>query len=96
MDERFSYSGSATVDGVRLPNVRLRENPRDGGLRSWEGSASFSMTDAPDGFPSSLNVGNMAPLELPDGRAGQALITNVAFNGGHWVVELQGSGPAPK
>ncbi len=96
MDEHFSYSGPATVDGVRLPNVRLQENPRDGGLRSWEGSASFSVADAPDGFPSNLALGKMASVELPDGRAGQALVTNVVFNGGQWDVELQGSGPAPK
>lgn len=96
MSERFSYHGPATVGGVRLPNVILREDFPDGGLRSWEGSAAFSAADAPEGFPANLDLGAMASVELPDGRTGQALITNNAFDGRQWTVELTGSGPAPQ
>lgn len=96
MNERFSYRGPATIGGVRLPNVRLQENIPDGGLRSWEGSASFAAADAPEGFPANLDLGKVASVELPDGRTGQALVTNNTFDGRHWTVELQGSGRAPE
>ncbi|MER7801238.1 hypothetical protein ABTX71_12995 [Streptomyces parvulus] len=95
MTERFRYSGTATVDGVHLPNVRLQENPPEGEMRSWEGSASFPAADAPEGFPANLDLGSTATVELPDGRKGQALITNTAFDGHRWTVELTGTGPAP-
>ena len=96
MNERFSYHGPATVGGVRLPNVGLQENLPDGGLRSLEGSASFPAADAPAGFPADLDLGSVASVELPDGRTGQVLITNTAFDGRQWTVELQGTGPAPQ
>jgi hypothetical protein len=96
MNERFAYSGSAVIGGVQLPNVRLHENASDGGLRSWEGSARFSAGDTPDGFPGDLEGPESAPIELPDGRTGQVLVTSIGFNGAHWTVGLLGTGPAPK
>ncbi|MFH9413963.1 hypothetical protein [Streptomyces rochei] len=96
MDERFSYRGPALVAGIQLPNVRLHEIAPGAGLRAWEGLATFSVADAPAGFPANLDLGKAASVELPDGRVGEALITNKAFDGRHWTVELQGSGPAPR
>ncbi|SDM46778.1 hypothetical protein SAMN04487981_101617 [Streptomyces sp. cf386] len=96
MTERFTYSGSATIGGVQLPNVRLQENAPDGGLRSWEGSARFSASDTPEGFPGDLEGPQSVLIELPDGRTGQVLVTSIGFNGAHWSVGLLGTGPAPK
>lgn len=96
MNKRFSYSGSATVGGVTIPGVRLMENGPVGGLRSWGGSASVAIADAPGGFPGNLNSGDQHVIELSDGRKGNVLVTNVGFNGRAWTVELTGTGPAPE
>jgi hypothetical protein len=94
MNERFSYHGSATIGGVQLPNVQLLENVPDGGMRSWEGSAVFHASEAPEGFPASLDLNSPVLIELADGREGQVL-GFVSFDGSHWTVDLQGTGPAP-
>ncbi|WP_406200109.1 hypothetical protein OG331_25150 [Streptomyces sp. NBC_01017] len=94
MNERFSYSGSAVIDGVQLPNVRLQENPPEGGLRSWEGSAVFHVSEAPEGFPANLDLNSPVLIELADGRRGQVL-GFVNFDGTRWTIDLQGTGPAP-
>ncbi len=95
MNERFSYRGSATIGGLLLPNVELRENASDGGLRSWEGSASFPVSDAPEGFPRNFETGGPLPVELADGRRGEIFVQGVGFDGSRWNVDLLGTGPAP-
>jgi hypothetical protein len=94
MNERFTYSGSATISGMQIPNVRLQEG-KEGEMRYWDGSATFPADETPEGFPGDLNGPQSVPIELPDGRTGQVLVTNVAFNGAHWMVDLMGTGPAP-
>lgn len=49
---------------------------------------------APEGFTPSLAT-DPVPVELPDGRHGKALVTNISFDGTGWTVELTGTGPAP-
>jgi hypothetical protein len=96
-NERFTYSGPATVGGIQLPNVRLHETTDPGGgLRSWEGTARFHATETPEGFPGDLQGPQSVLVELPDGRTGQVLVTNVDFTGALWIVGLLGTGPAPK
>lgn len=94
MSQRFTYSGPATISGMQIPNVRLQEG-KEGEMRYWDGSATFPADETPEGFPGDLNGPQSVPIELPDGRTGQVLVTNVAFNGAHWMVELMGTGPAP-
>ncbi|MEU6649497.1 hypothetical protein ABZ904_08620 [Streptomyces sp. NPDC046900] len=96
MSERFSYSGSATIAGVPVPNVVLQEDAPDGGLRSWRGLASFNVAEAPEGFPGELDTGGPVPVELHDGRTGEVLVRGIGFNGGRWTVDLLGTGPAPQ
>jgi hypothetical protein len=92
--ERFSYQGPANIGGVDFDDVHLDEE-RDAGLRSWEGSTSFLAAAAPAEFtPGLANVDTVA-VRLPDGREGRALVSNVAFDGQHWTIDLQGTGPAP-
>ncbi|QTU45630.1 hypothetical protein F3K20_12820 [Streptomyces scabiei] len=80
-----------------FPTVRLQETtgPEEG-LRSWDGLSSFGVAEAPEGFPASLNAGETARVELPDGREGAVLVTNVGFANGAWTVHMQGTGPAPR
>lgn len=93
--ERFSYSGSATIDGVTYPSVLLMENAREGGLRSWGGSVSFPQTGAPQGFTPNLGGDGPVSVDLPDGRSGQLFVANVNFDGHDWTLELLGTGPVP-
>jgi hypothetical protein len=88
------YDGSAVINGVDWPSVSLREH-RDGGLRSWDGTARMSPSQAPDGFAPDLSSRDAETVELPDGRHGKALITNIHFDGSVWRLELTGTGPAP-
>lgn len=95
-NERFAYRGPATIGGVPFEAVLLRETTEPGdGIRSWEGSLSFPVTDAPEGFPASLDTSGPARVELPDGREGTVLV-DVGFDGSAWTVDLQGTGPAPR
>jgi hypothetical protein len=95
MNERFSFSSSATVGGLSLPNVRLRETDEGSGLRSWQGSARFRVADAPEGFPGSLDTSGRVTVELADGRRGDGFVTSVNFDGSLWIVDLVGTGPVP-
>lgn len=96
MSERFKYRGPATVGGVPFPTVLLQEDGGPGeSLRSWSGLSSFLNTAKPQGFTGSLGDDGPVTVELPDGRSGQALVTNIEFNGRTWTVHLQGTGPAP-
>lgn len=88
------YDGPADIGGITWPNVRLREH-RDGGLRSWDGSASMAVSQAPAGFAPALSQPDPDAVELPDGRRGKALVTNIHFDGSEWHLELTGTGPAP-
>ncbi|WP_329376250.1 hypothetical protein [Streptomyces sp. NBC_01483] len=88
------YDGPAAIDGTKFPTVSLREH-RDGGLRSWDGSASMAVSQAPQGFAPDLSASDAVPVELPDGRHGKALVTNIHFDGSVWRLELTGTGPAP-
>lgn len=90
----LDYEGPAAIDGVEFPFVRLRES-LDGRLRSWEGSARMSAADVPEGFSPQLAGNDAVPVELPDGRQGQVLVTNVHFDGSRWTLHLMGTGPAP-
>lgn len=93
-NQRFAYRGPAEIDGVLYPVVQLQENPPEGGLRSWEGAASFSVTSAPDGFNPGIGTGGPVTIELPDGRKGQAHAF-VSFHTDRWTVDFEGTGPAP-
>jgi hypothetical protein len=88
------YDGSATIDGVGWPSVSLREH-RDGEMRSWDGSAVMAVSEAPAGFAPDLSSNEPGTVELPDGRHGKALVTNIHFDGSTWRLELTGTGPAP-
>lgn len=88
------YDGSAAIDGTEFPSVSLREHREQGGLHSWAGSASMTVAQAPAGFTPELSS-DAVLVELPDGRHGKALITNILFNGQTWRLELTGTGPAP-
>lgn len=87
------YDGPVTIDGVQYPTARLREH-RDDYLRSWDGAAWVAASSTPKGFSPSLAT-DPVPVELPDGRHGNALITNISFDGACWKLELAGTGPAP-
>lgn len=87
------YDGPAVIDGMEFPSVSLREQ-RDGGLRSWSGAATLTVSQAP-GFAPDLSHQDAVPVELPDGRHGKALVTNIHFNGSVWRLELTGTGPTP-
>ncbi|MFH9823026.1 hypothetical protein [Streptomyces bobili] len=94
MSERFKYRGPAVIDGVQFTGVDLQEDTGPGEhLRSWSGTTSFSANDAPQGFTGM--PGGPFLIELPEGRSGQVLITNVHFDGHAWTVQLQGTGPTP-
>jgi len=90
----LDYEGPADIDGVEFTHVRLRECA-DGYLRGWEGTTQISAADTPEGFSPNLSGNDPVPVELPDGRRGQALVTNVSFDGSHWTLHLMGTGPAP-
>ncbi|MFB7399772.1 hypothetical protein ACFCZR_06330 [Streptomyces rubiginosohelvolus] len=94
-NERFHYRGPALLDGIEFPDVRLREE-RDGGLRSWEGETSFPASAPPSGFSPDLAHAGTVAVRLPDGREGNALVTNLSFDGASWSLSLQGTGPAPR
>lgn len=89
MTDQFHYSGPATIDGVQFPNVDLHGDTRD-----WEGVTSFPASSAPAGFSANISGGPLT-VELPDGRRGRALMSNVRFDGSRWTVDLTGTGPAP-
>ncbi|MEU6513666.1 hypothetical protein [Streptomyces sp. NPDC046978] len=95
MNERFSYRGSAAIGGVTLPNVVFQETTQDGGLQSWEGAAAVPVSDTPDGFPGNVDTGQTVLVELPDGRKGDVIVTNLGFEGSQWTVQLLGTGPLP-
>lgn len=88
------YDGPATIDGTEFPVVSLREH-REGEMRSWDGTASMPVSQAPNGFAPDLSGRDAVPVELPDGRHGKALVTNTHFDGSTWRLELTGTGPAP-
>lgn len=89
----LDYHGPVAVDGVEFPTGRLSEH-REGNLRAWEGSAWVAASRTPEGFSPSL-AGDPVPVELPDGRRGMALVSNVRFDGAYWRLDLTGTGPAP-
>lgn len=91
--ERFSYQGPANIGDVDFDDVHLHEE-REGHLRSWEGGTSFLSAAAPAGFTPNAADGPVT-VRLPDGREGNVLVTNVAFDGQRWTLDLQGTGPAP-
>lgn len=88
------YDGPAAIDGTDFPSVSLREHREQGGLFSWNGSATMAVGQAPAGFTPELAT-DAVLVELPDGRHGKALVTNILFNGQGWQMELTGTGPAP-
>lgn len=90
----LDYDGPAAIDEVEFPAVRLREY-LDGNLRGWEGMARVSTAGTPEGFSPNFAGNDPVTVELPDGRLGQALVTNVAFDGSSWTLHLTGTGPAP-
>lgn len=92
-DAPFHHSGPVFIDGVEHPHGQLRQHTSEHGMTSWEGTVTF--TTPPAGF--SANVANAAgPIELrlPDGRRGNAHVF-VDYNGGTWMLTIQGTGPAP-
>lgn len=93
-NERFQYRGPATIDGVDFPNVTLAEQAPEGGLRSWEGTTSFSAAAAPAGFSANVATSGAVTVLLPDGREGLAFV-NASFDGHAWTLDLTGTGPAP-
>ncbi|MEU5323027.1 hypothetical protein AB0G67_40685 [Streptomyces sp. NPDC021056] len=89
------YDGPVTVDGIKYPTARLREHREQSGLRSWDGAAWIAASRTPEGYKPSLSGNEPIPVELPDGRHGNALVTNVGFDGAYFKLELTGTGPAP-
>jgi len=89
------YDGPAAIDGTEFQNVSLREHRESGALRSWDGSATMALSQAPEGYAPDLSGRDAVPVELPDGRHGKALVTNLHFDGSTWRLELTGTGPAP-
>lgn len=89
------YDGPATIGGVEYPTARLREHRDQSGLRSWDGSAGIAASRTPEGFRPNLSGSDAVPVQLPDGRHGKALVTNISFDGSYWSLELAGTGPAP-
>ncbi|MFJ5779101.1 hypothetical protein [Streptomyces sp. NPDC093094] len=94
MNGRISYRGPATIDGVLIPNVQLREKASGSGPRTWEGRSSFRVAEAPEGF--GLAPGGPVAIELADGRRGDVLVRNVSFDGRRWTIDFTGTGPAPR
>ena len=95
MSERFRYRGPAVIDGVQFPVVLLQEDTGPGEhLRSWSGLSSFPNSAKPEGFTGAPGEGPVS-VELPEGRKGQVLVTEVQFDGRAWTVHFQGTGPAP-
>ena len=90
----LDYSGPVAIGDVQYPTARLREHREQGGLRSWEGAAWIAVSRLPAGHEPSLAT-DAVPVELPDGRRGKALITNIVFDGAFFKLELTGTGPAP-
>lgn len=96
MSDRFRYRGPAVIDGVQFDLVLLQEDTAPGEFfRSWSGRSSFPADATPDGFAGDLGSDGPVQLELPEGRSGQVLVTDVQFDGRAWTVHLQGTGPAP-
>ncbi|MFG2963568.1 hypothetical protein ACGFZS_09790 [Streptomyces sp. NPDC048288] len=96
MSERFRYRGPAVIDGVQFAIVLLQEDTGAGeSLRTWSGMSSFVVSAAPDGFTGNLGSDGPVRIELPEGRKGLVLITDIQFDGRAWTVHLQGTGPAP-
>lgn len=94
--ERFHYSGPAEIDRVSFPEVQFQERPSEGRLRSWEGATSFSAANTPVGFTANMGGSGPVTVQLPDGRQGQAFVSNVGFDGSRWTVDLMGTGPTPR
>jgi len=96
MSERFRYRGPAVIDGVQFTVVLLQEDTDPGeSLRSWRGVSSFLADAKPQGFTGNLGSNGPVEVELPEGRSGLALVTDIQFDGRAWTVHLQGTGPAP-
>jgi len=96
MSERFKYRGPAVIGGVQFAVVLLEEDTGPGEhLRSWTGMSSFPAAAAPQGFTGNLGSDGPVKVELPEGRSGQVLVTDVQFDGRAWTVRLQGTGPTP-
>lgn len=90
----LDYEGPAAINGVEFSEVRLREY-LDGHLRGWEGTSRIPAARIPEGFSPNFAGNDPVPVELPDGRHGMALVTNVSFDGTTWTIDLTGTGPAP-
>ncbi|MEU6535525.1 hypothetical protein [Streptomyces sp. NPDC047000] len=96
MSDRFKYRGPAVIDGVQFTVVLLQEDDGPGeSLRSWNGMSSFLAGSAPQGFTGNLGGNGPVKVELPEGRTGLVLVTDVQFDGRAWTVRLEGTGPAP-
>lgn len=97
MSERFHYRGPATIDGVQFSAVLLREDIEPGQtIRSWSGLSSFLADDKPQNFTGNMGQNGPVAVELPYGRRGQVLVSNIGFDGSAWTVHLTGTGPAPE
>ncbi|MBT3152613.1 hypothetical protein HTV45_17310 [Streptomyces sp. CHD11] len=89
--ERFGYAGTATIDGVHFPGVRLTgQSPGDGG--SWSGSVSFEIE--PPGFVERVGAAGVSTIRLADGREGRGVV-NVSYAGRYWTLTITGIGPVP-
>ncbi|WP_432041428.1 hypothetical protein [Streptomyces cadmiisoli] len=96
MSERFRYRGPAVIDGIQFTIVLLQEDTAPGeSLRSWSGTSSFNPSEAPEGFTGNLGASGPVKIELPEGRDGLVIVTEVGFDGQAWTVHLQGTGPTP-
>ena len=96
MSERFRYRGPAAIGGVQFAVVLLQEDTGPGEfLQPWRGMTSFPASATPQGFTGNLGQDGPVTVELPDGRAGQVVVTDVQFDGRTWTVHLEGNGPAP-
>lgn len=94
-EEQFlHYDGPVAINGVQYQIARLREHREQSGLRSWDGAAWIAASRTPEGYKPNLTT-DPVPVELPDGRQGKALVTNIVFDGAFFKLELAGTGPAP-
>ncbi|MFD7615744.1 hypothetical protein [Streptomyces sp. NPDC059802] len=89
------YDGPVSIGGVKYSPARLREHRDHSGRRSWDGAAWIVASRTPKGYKPDLSGNDSVPVELPDGRHGNALVTNVSFDGAYFKLELTGTGPAP-
>jgi hypothetical protein len=92
------YDGPATIAGVAIPMVHLREQIDDGHLvrRSWHGTAEVDREQAPEITPEWGESTDRVTIELPGLGAGVCAIASMTLvNGYKWELELVGIGPSP-